>query len=70
MKIGILSDYINHIKKNQNKRQEENEAQFLAIVTSTHDRQGHSEWEGTLNAVRQTIRKHSVDLDHKMNERI
>ena len=42
----------------------------MAIVTSTHDRQGHSEWEGTLNAVRQTIRKHAVNLDHKMNERI
>ena len=67
MKIGILSDYIEHIRKFGPR---EDNAQFLAVCTVIHDQNGDSDWEGSLNAVRTTIRKHSEDLNSKFDGRI
>ena len=76
MKLWIMIDYIRllrilekkfHLGKDDNDSKDE----FLIIVTKkSDDLVEEQEWEGTVNAVRHSIKHHSENLEEKFNKRI
>ena len=65
MKISILADYIKHIKRKNDGSEAKN--QFIVLVTPEDEDGAQSEWEGSVNMIRQTIKEMRENLQMNFN---
>ena len=52
MKVGLLADYIDHIKIVDPSASQK---QFIVLVTPEEEEEANSEWEGSVNMIRKAI---------------
>lgn len=65
MKISLMSGYVSLINKSTDK---ENNS-FLVVITPVSDMCENSEWEGSVNVLRNSIETQSENLQGKLDEK-
>ena len=66
MKISILADYINHIRKDDDRRQDT----FIVMVKPVESNSAASEWEGAINTMRVSMEKSLENIHDGFNSKI
>ena len=67
MKISILADYINHIRKVDDETQQHG---FIVMVKPVESNSAASEWEGAINTMRVSMEKSLDNINDGFNSKI
>ena len=67
MKIGLLSDYVSHIRHLDSTEQYNS---YLVLVTSIEEGADKDDWEGSVNMIKTALDKSHAELKHEFDHKL